>query len=85
MSEHLCRVCGLYIEELPWGEDGISPTYEICPCCGVEFGNEDYTVKSAKQYRAEWMKKGSRWFDPNEKPNDWDVWIQLKDVPQEFL
>jgi len=30
MSEHNCRVCGLYIDDLPWGEDGNCPTYEIC-------------------------------------------------------
>ncbi len=46
MNEHNCRVCGLYIDDLPWGEDGNCPTYEICSCCGVEFGNEDYTVES---------------------------------------
>lgn len=20
----------------PWGDDGKTPTYDICPCCGVE-------------------------------------------------
>lgn len=44
MEEHFCRVCGLYIEDEPWGKDGSCPTYEICSCCGVEFGNEDYIL-----------------------------------------
>lgn len=35
-----CRVCGLYLGYQPWGEDGKTPSYEICPCCGVEFGYE---------------------------------------------
>ena len=34
---HICRVCGYCDEELfPWGEDGETPTFEICPCCNVE-------------------------------------------------
>ena len=32
MSRHNCRVCGYYIDDLPWGKDGNCPTYEICPC-----------------------------------------------------
>lgn len=36
MSNHNCRVCGLYIEDFPWGDDGNCPTYEICPCCGAK-------------------------------------------------
>lgn len=51
MTDHNCRVCGLHIDDLPWGQDGNSPTYDICPCCGVEFGYEDYTAESARRYR----------------------------------
>lgn len=51
MEEHFCRICGLYSEDKPWGEDGHCPTYDICPCCGCEFGYEDYTVESAINYR----------------------------------
>jgi len=60
-KEHYCRICGLYIEDLPWGEDGNTPSYEICPCCGVEFGHEDYTILSAKEYRIKWLKDGADW------------------------
>ena len=51
MNRHNCRVCGYYIDDLPWGKEDNCPTYEICPCCGVEFGNEDCTKESTKQYR----------------------------------
>jgi hypothetical protein len=77
-------VCGLYTDNQPWGEDGNCPTYEICSCCGVEFGNEDYTIESVKNYRGEWINKGSVWFDPEEKPKDWNLEKQLKNVPKEF-
>jgi hypothetical protein len=85
MNEHNCRVCGLYIDDLPWGEDGNCPTYEICSCCGVEFGNEDYTIEATKQYRAKWINKGMNWFEPSEKPENWDKDEQFKNIPQEFV
>lgn len=81
MKQHNCRVCGLYIENAPWGYDGMSPTYEICPCCGVEFGNDDYTIESVKTYRTEWIKRGANWFTPKEKPNNWNLEEQLKKIP----
>lgn len=84
IPEHTCRVCGLYIENLPWGEDDKSPTYEICPCCGVEFGNEDYTIESTKRYRQTWINKGANWFNPKQKPEKWDKEEQFKSIPQEF-
>ncbi len=27
-----CRVCGLKQDFKPWGEDGKTPTFEICGC-----------------------------------------------------
>ena len=85
MSEHYCRVCGLYIQDLPWGEDGSSPTYEICACCGVEFGYEDSTLESIRKYRKEWIDGGAVWFESSEKPPSWNLAKQLKNVPSMFL
>lgn len=43
------------------------PSYEVCPRCGFEFGNDDDpgTARpvSFEGYRAEWEAKGSPWFD----------------------
>jgi hypothetical protein len=80
MNEHNCKVCGLYIEELPWGIDGKSPSYEICDCCGVEFGNEDYSTESILLYREKWLKDGANWFRPKEKPKYWNLKEQLGKV-----
>ena len=85
MHNHHCRVCGYYLDDPPWAEDGHTPTYEICPCCAVEFGYEDYTVESAKQYRENWIRKGVIWFDPEQKPVAWDLQAQLKNVPPACL
>jgi len=79
-----CRVCGRYSEDFPWGEDGKSPSFQLCPCCGVQFGKEDFTLESIRQYRDEWMRKGGVWFSKNEKPEHWDIEIQLKNIPDKF-
>lgn len=53
-----CRVCGLKYEEPPWGFDGKTPSFEICQCCGVEFGYEDATVVGVNRYRKKWISSG---------------------------
>ena len=85
LSINNCRICGLYMLDAPWGLDGVNPTYEICPCCGVEFGNEDYTLESIKEYRKNWLNNNVEWFEPKEKTNDWDLEMQLKNIPIEFI
>lgn len=55
MEKEYCRICGYRLGFEPWGDDEKTPTYEICPCCGVEFGNEDCTMKSIKEYRKSWI------------------------------
>jgi hypothetical protein len=39
-ASYCCRICGLKQDFKPWGEDGKTPAFEICSCCGVEFGND---------------------------------------------
>jgi hypothetical protein len=81
MKRYTCHVCGYPdLEEAPWGEDGISPTYNICPCCGVEFGYEDCQAEALLTYRSEWIKKGANWFDSSLKPNNWSLKEQLKRI-----
>ena len=79
-----CRICGLLQIEAPWREDNQTPNYEICSCCGVEFGNEDYIPSSARAYREQWLQGGATWFIPKEKPKDWNLEEQLKQVPLLF-
>jgi hypothetical protein len=83
-STHQCPVCeypglktppcatwpppaGLEIQ--PPYEDTLGvPSYEVCPQCGFEFGNDDNpgTAEpvSFESYRADWERKGSQTFDP---------------------
>lgn len=84
MAECNCRVCGLTQPDPPWGEDGASPNYLICSCCGVEFGYEDSTVESTRTYRDTWLQQGSKWLEPGERPDDWSRERQLSQVPGKF-
>jgi hypothetical protein len=83
MNYH-CRICGYNNYPDEFWENGIS-LYIICPCCGGESGNEDYTVESTKQYREKWLSEGANWFEAKEKPEKWNKEEQFKNIPQEFV
>ena len=77
-----CRVCGYHNADYPWGEDGKSPTYQICPCCGVEFGVDDITPENIQKFRNDWQKSNYKWFDKQMKPSDWSLEKQMRDIPK---
>jgi hypothetical protein len=57
------------LEIRPPYEDWLgAPSYEVCPRCGFEFGNDDNpgTAEplSFETYRAQWKREGCRVFDP---------------------
>ena len=77
-SKPVCPVCGF--PELggpPYDSFGY-PTYEICPCCGVEFGNDDWE-KTTSELRDEWVQGGFVWFSQHTTPPPaWGPLKQLK-------
>ena len=79
-----CRVCGKLQYDPPWGEDGQCPTYDICDCCGVEFGYGDCTLKAVRAFRERWLANGANWKYLKEKPTNWSLEEQLKQIPKEF-
>jgi len=79
-----CRICGYKNEDFPWGEDGKTPNYQICPCCGTQFGVNDITLDDIHKTRNLWKKNGNKWFAKNETPADWDIETQMKNIPNEF-
>jgi hypothetical protein len=60
------------------------PSYEVCPCCGFEFGNDDNPgtaqPSSFEEYRASWMAEGCPWFDSTRRPKEWAPTEQLAAV-----
>lgn len=80
-----CRVCGLKQPYPQYGENGATPTYEHCECCGVEFGYQDCTVSSALKYRQEWINNGKKWDSPKTKPQNWTWGTQRLSIPKAFV
>ena len=71
MQRHTCPVCGYPALEVPPAD------FEICPCCGIEFGYDD-ARRSHAELRAEWIRGGCRWWDPtNPPPAGWDGAAQV--------
>lgn len=81
---YVCRVCGLRQDEPPWGADGSTPSFDICNCCGTEFGYEDATIAAIKKTRAKWLTKSGTWFEPKAKPENWELEMQMKHIPDDF-
>ena len=79
-----CRVCGCNQGFEPWGEDGETPTFDICQCCGIQFGREDCSVLEVKEQRKRWLKNESKWFASKGKPEGWSLDDQLKGIPIEY-
>lgn len=78
---HICPVCGYPgLAEPPYNEDG-GGSFEICPSCGFEFGFDDQSEGiSHDEYRARWLADGAPWFDPEQKPEDWNLQAQLANL-----
>ncbi|MBN6075083.1 hypothetical protein HYE60_07480 [Aggregatibacter actinomycetemcomitans] len=82
-NEYICRICGLIQDEPTWEDD--NPSYNLCPCCGVEFGYEDTTLASIRNYRNKWANSGYKWVELNIKPQNWNLDEQLKNIPASYL
>lgn len=71
---YTCPVCA-------WSNMPDAPQdYEICACCGTEFGNDDWDT-SHEELRQIWVDEGCKFFDMDCIPDNWSVEIakaQLK-------
>lgn len=75
-----CPICGYpELERPPYNSHG-SPDFDICPCCGLEFGYDDADGDHAG-LRAAWVRDGMTWWaeDPP-APAGWDPSAQLKNA-----
>ena len=79
-----CRVCGYLSQDPQWGDDGRTPLYDFCPCCGVEHGYQDSSTAGARIYRAKWIDAGAKWEESATKPEGWALSEQLRHIPPEF-
>jgi hypothetical protein len=58
------------------------PSYDVCACCGFEFGFDDNPgtaePQSFEAYRLGWRDDGCRWFDATKRPEGWSPVEQAK-------
>lgn len=91
MSElYACPVCGYgELREPPWDND--SPSDEICPSCGTQFGYDDAAGGDAarrqvrhRELREAWVARGMPWDSGDIKPapEGWDPRQQLRSVDE---
>lgn len=80
-KQYTCPVCGFRgLVEPPYNAHRV-PSHEICPCCGFEFGFDDVAKEeSYESFRLNWITNGAQWFQPELKPNKWDLDTQLKNI-----
>lgn len=74
---YLCPVCGYSnLSDKPYDEYGC-PSYEICSCCGTEFGYDDNSTNHLA-LREKWISNGMNWWSKSIKPpKDWNPLLQL--------
>jgi len=69
-----CPVCGYGPFQQPYESfQDINGSYDICGCCGCEYGN-DNTI----EYYDKWVSEGCTWFRPEHKPKEWKLEEQIK-------
>ena len=79
-NKNICPVCGYVdLDFSPYDNHG-SPSFEICPCCGVEFGYDDFSI-SHESLREKWVCNGFKWFSKHNKPpQGWNPIKQLEEA-----
>lgn len=78
-DDPLCPVCGFDSPGSLTSPDG-SPSFEICPSCGFEFGYDDGVCgETYDSYRKHWIATGCKfWAAPRMAvPGDWNPEAQL--------
>ncbi len=80
LAKYLCPVCGYDGLTGPAYDSSGVGTYDICACCGYEFGvtDDDERITHA-QWRRQWIESGMNWSSSNEAPAGWDPARQLSE------
>lgn len=66
-----CPICGYPLRE-PVSRKQLMFSFEICDCCGCEYGKDDTPL-----YRQAWLRNGAPWFKGH-PPEEWDANKQLR-------
>lgn len=79
-AKHRCTVCGWpELDEPPRSPTG-GASYEICPCCGFQFGVTDADQGfNETAWRGQWIADGMQWSSTSRPaPARWSAPHQLE-------
>jgi hypothetical protein len=85
IMNYTCIVCGFNeLDEPPYYESG-NPSDEICPCCGIQFGYDDFDAQDKQvfyeQWRNKWILDGCQWFSKGwNPPENWNAKQQINNL-----
>ncbi|MFE7129683.1 hypothetical protein ACFVIM_02365 [Streptomyces sp. NPDC057638] len=78
-----CRICGLDDGAELYDANGV-PNYVICECCGNESGIGDENIGQVRELRGLWVGQGARWDSPKHRPEKWDFFQQIAQIPGDW-
>lgn len=79
-----CRVCGFEDRGFPAWFGAGGGSFEFCSCCGVEHGNADCLPAAARRWRQQWIDRGCPWDNASARPENWDMQVQMANIPAAF-
>ena len=79
-ATYTCPVCGFAgLLNPPYDGHGCA-SFDICPCCGTEYGYDDST-KSHAELRRAWLATGAPWrSSATPPPPGWNPQVQLREA-----
>lgn len=83
-AKYVCKICWFEDKDPFWLETGW-PSWQICVCCGGESWYNDCKQIAIERKRKEWIDWWYKWFDEKEKPKNWNLEEQMKNIPKDFL
>lgn len=73
----ICPVCGFDRLTEPAYDNFGCASFDICPCCGTEFGYDDVKYLHT-ELRNVWISNGMKWWSSNMAPPDnWSPVAQI--------
>jgi hypothetical protein len=79
-NNYVCPICGYAKLSEPAYDDHGCASYDICPCCGNQFGYSDAGF-SHEKLRREWIENGCIWSSQVvAPPHNWNPLDQLEEA-----
>lgn len=80
-EKYTCPICGYNKLVEPPYDEYECPSYEICACCGFEYGfHDDFEGYTFEKYREEWLNNGAPFRRKKDEPIGWSMDMAKKQL-----